>query len=156
MKRQHMKRRQGELLLAIILGLVLTFGLGACGGQSSTSAATSEVATGESTDATQLDAAALENITVEPAGEPWANTSWSTSVPAEKPKATDDLYLSVAYDWLKEAKKTGESTAKLLSDTESLKNSLTKAVSDESVKCNGLEQLRIFYKQAADVESLTK
>ncbi len=136
-------------MVALILSLAFTLGLSACGGQSSTSAATSE-------DGAATNPEALMNQPSEPGGEPWENTVWSTSLPEEKPTEADDLYLAVSYDWLKEAKEAGVATTRTQGDVTAARTALAQTLSDESATGNGIDQLRIFYNQAYDLDALAE
>ena len=85
-------------------------------------------------------------------GKPWVTSVLAGNLPAEQPAAKDDLYTHYAYDYLADHQATGGSAMEERSVE--LQTSVTDAIKDHSKTSHDLEQLRMFYDQAADAETL--
>ena len=87
-----------------------------------------------------------------PYGSPWVSSVFTGNLPSEAPDAADDLYLHYAYDYA--AAHQDASYASAADDAQGeLQAAVTAVVKDESVASPELEQLRILYGQAADVDA---
>lgn len=85
-------------------------------------------------------------------GSPWITSIFIGNLPEEAPKATDDLYLHYSYDY---ATQHQDGYASVLSDNANeLKTTMTSMIKGASAESDELDQLRIFYDQAADIDSL--
>ena len=117
-------------VLALAFAAILAAGLAACAQQTQTSTA----AKGE------------------PYGSPWVSSIFAGNLPSAAPNATSDLYLHYAYDYA--AAHQNASYASAANDTEGeLQTAVTAVIKNYSAKSAELEQLRIFYTQAADVST---
>ena len=95
-----------------------------------------------------------------PYGSPWANSLVSGNVPAQAPDARDDLYLHFNYDTLKQTE--GSYIMRMLGDEGVMADSVLTVITDETrgapaeaaYSDRELEQLRIFFRQACDIESI--
>ena len=88
-------------------------------------------------------------------GFPWTNVSVTGNLPAEKPKATDDLYAAVNYDTIAEHQ-DGNAFAPMLTAEQDQKETLLRLIRDTSVNTPELEALRTFFALAADGAALAK
>ena len=85
-------------------------------------------------------------------GSPWINSNVAGNLPDEAPSPRDDLYLSVNYDGLKAHQE--EMAYIPLNSSSQLKPAILEMIHDESFTAPGMDQLRIFWNQAADDETL--
>ena len=166
---EHYKR-----LTSLALALVLAFVLTACGGGTGdaanassageTTAESTDAGTGEGTTETATDdegAGASEGEASEeqPAGlvgKPWVTSMLQGNLPVEEPEAKDDLYAHYAYDYLvaHQNESTNPNVSAMADHAGELKDTVVAAIKDESKAGHDLEQLRIFYNQAADTDAL--
>lgn len=123
-----------------ILTLAMALMLVACSGNGASS--------DSAPDATADSAAAAG----EPVGSPWVTSVLSGNLPAERPEAKDDLYTHYNYDYL--AANQGLMTSTIDESTGELQVSITEIIKDASRTGHDLDQLRLFYNQAADAEAL--
>lgn len=147
-------------VLAIVCALVM--GLSACAqpSQSSSAESVSSSATASSSEAqsgSQDAQAATSTSTSGDAsgqihGKPWVTSIFPENLPAAAPEATDDLYLHYNFDFLQANKDNGPIRASTQAEDE-LRDSVTTIINDASVQSPELEQLRIFYEQARDIET---
>ena len=122
-----------------VLALVLAFVLTACGGN----------ANGPS----GQEAGANATQSAELVGKPWVTSVLQGNLPAEVPEAKNDLYTNTAYDYLA-AHQTETGGNAMADHSTELRDSVISAIGDESKTGHDLEQLRIFYNQAADTNTL--
>ena len=85
-------------------------------------------------------------------GSPWINSNVGGNLPAEAPSPRDDLYLSVNYDSL--AAHQEDMFYVPMSMSAQLQPAVMELIHDESFTAPGMDQLRIFWQQAADDETL--
>ena len=86
-------------------------------------------------------------------GSPWITSVFTGNLPDTAPSAADDLYLHYAYDYA--AAHQNASYASVASDAQGeLQAAVTATIKDDSLANPELEQLRIFYGQAADLDAL--
>ena len=86
-------------------------------------------------------------------GKPWVSSIFAGNLPDLQPAAKDDLYTSCTYGYLKDNQ--GKTSSTLIGDAkDELRTSACKIIEDDSVSTSELEQLRILYRQASDVEAL--
>ena len=139
-------------VFALVMALVLV----ACGGSASSSA--SSAASGSSASASSVASSASANAssaaTAELAGKPWVTSIIQGNLPAEAPAAKDDLYTNSNYEYLA-AHQAQPSSAMIDHATELQATNLT-TIKDTSKSNHDLDQLRIFYNQAADAEVLLR
>ena len=88
-------------------------------------------------------------------GSPWINSTLAGNLPGKAPAAVDDFYLSVNYDELQQHQNDGIYTY-FTSHTGDVQDSVLAILHDESVTDPEMEQLRIFFRQASDLETLEK
>lgn len=87
-----------------------------------------------------------------PYGSPWVSSVFAGNLPDTAPEAAKDLYLHYAYDYA--AAHRDASYASAADDAQGEFNTaVTAAIKDTSFKSPELEQLRILYTQAADVDA---
>ena len=82
----------------------------------------------------------------------WATTVETGRLPAEKPDPKDDIYTYYNYDFL--SANQGEYKTPNDAFSDELKDAVTEVIKDENNTWHSLEQLRIFYAQAADLEKI--
>ena len=85
-------------------------------------------------------------------GTPWITSIIAGNLPAEAPSPRDDLYLSVNYDSLMAHQE--EMLYLPMSMSEQLQPAVLELIHNESFTAPGMDQLRIFWQQAADDEAL--
>ncbi len=90
----------------------------------------------------------------EPVGKPWITSVLAGNLPSEQPEAKDDLYTHYNYDYL--AAHQDEATSTITEHAGELRTSTIEAIKDQSKTGHDLEQLRIFFNQAADTAALEK
>ena len=87
-----------------------------------------------------------------PYGSPWVSSVFAGNLPDNAPAAVDDLYTHYAYDFA--SAHQDAAYASVVDDAQGeLQASVTAVVEDNSVDNPELEQLRIFYAQAADIDA---
>ena len=130
-------------ICAIALAAILAMGLASCSQQAQSP---------DSSSASQANSAATQGGNAL-YGSPWVTSVFTGNLPEEAPEATDDLYLHYAYDFA-----TAHQDASYASTSDDAKDELqttvVSAIKDKSLSSPELEQLRIFYKQAADMDAL--
>ena len=87
-------------------------------------------------------------------GKPWIDSELLGNLPAAAPEVKDDVYLHYNYDFL--SKHQDDSFSYFSSRNNELKDAVTKVINDKSKTGHDMEQLRIFYDQAKDLETLKK
>ena len=90
----------------------------------------------------------------EPFGSPWITGVVSGNLPAEAPSPRDDLYLSVNYGEL--AAHQQDLFYMPMMSAATLQPAVIGMIHDETFTAPGMDQLRIFWQQAADDEALKK
>ncbi len=85
-------------------------------------------------------------------GSPWIAGIIAGNLPAEAPSPRDDLYLSVNHDGL--AAHQNEITYMPLTTSAQLQPKVTELIHDETFTAPGMDQLRVFWRQAADDKTL--
>ena len=136
-------------IAAAAFAFAMAFTLVACGGSGNGS--TSSSASGESASAA---ASASSEATGELVGKPWVTSILQGNLPAEQPEAKDDLFTHNAYDYLANHQlQPGSSMQDYSTEPKDFNLAMIK---DESKSGHDLEQLRIFFNQAADAETLQK
>lgn len=166
-------KRLATLALALVLAFVLT-ACGAAGDAANssdvaeTAAESTDVGGGEESNDTATDgegagaaedAAEGEASEAQPAGlfgKPWVTSMLQGNLPVEEPEAKDDLYTHYAYDYLvtHQNESTNPNVSAMADHAGELKDTVVAAIKDESKTGHDLEQLRIFYDQAADTDAL--
>ena len=132
-------------ITTLIFALAMALVLAACGGNTGSSASSS---------ASGANASASSTATGELAGKPWVTSIIQGNLPAEAPAAKDDLYTHSNYDYLA-AHQAQPSTVTNDHAAELQATNLT-VIKDTSKSSHDLDQLRIFFNQAADTETLKK
>ncbi len=118
-------------ILAIVLTVVFALGLASCSQQTQTSA----------------------SGTSAPYGSPWVSSVFAGNLPDAAPTAANDLYLHYAYDYA--AAHKDATYASVAQDAQGeLQATVTAVVKDSSIASPELDQLRLFYNQAADLDAL--
>jgi len=85
-----------------------------------------------------------------PYGSPWVSSVFADNLPDAAPAAADDLYLHYAFDYA--AAHRDAAHASVAEDAQGeLQAAVSAVLKDDSVKNPELDQLRLFYKQAADI-----
>lgn len=128
----------------VSIAFALTAGLVACGetvGPDASSADGADVAT----EAPAVEAAGLE-------GSPWVTSIVQGNLPTEAPKVTDDLYTHFDYAWLAEHQERPAREIEVYAAE--IPAAITGIIQDTSKTDHELEQLRILYNQAADLDAL--
>ena len=145
-ERMKPKKTLPALALALFLSLVLT----ACG-----TAPESELTPAVSNSAatsTEAGTSAKDSQTHKLEGKPWVTSILQNNLPPERPDLKDDMYTSYNYDYLSAHQKEGGSPA--ADHSNDLRNAVTAVIKDGSKTNHDLEQLRIFYNQAADRQAI--
>ncbi len=133
--------RRSKQMAAAVLALMLAFVLTACGGN----------ANGPSGQDAGTDATATQQTGL--VGKPWVTSVLQGNLPPEVPEAKNDLYTNAAYDYL--AAHQMEMGGNAMTDhANELRDSVLSVIADESKTGHALEQLRLFYNQAADTNAL--
>lgn len=87
-------------------------------------------------------------------GKPWVTSVIQGNLPPEQPLVTDDLYTHFNYDYLADHQLV---TSSMIQDhAGELQTENLKVIKDTSKVSHDLDQLRIFYGQAADAERLRR
>ncbi len=97
---------------------------------------------------------------VAPYGEPWVSSMVAGNLPAEVPRAQDDLYLYYNYDEIREHR--GENYSSMTGDTNAIIEEILTSVMDGSIASSKdgaytdkeIMQLKILCEQASDLETL--
>ena len=133
---------------ALALVAILAMGLVSCSQPaqpSSTASASSASASSASSAETQKTAALY--------GSPWVTSVFAGNLPEKAPEAADDLYLHYAYDYAAAHQEAMSASAADDAKGE-LQTAVTAAIKNTALASPELEQLRIFYNQAADMDAL--
>ena len=128
---------------SLVLATLLLAGLVSCAQQ------------GQSSDQNQTSSSGVEQVQVahELYGSPWVTSIFAGNLPDAAPEAADDLYLHYDYEYI--ADHQNSAYASVLNDAQAeLPNAVIKAIKDESLTSTEMDQLRIFYGQAADLDAL--
>ncbi len=143
-----------------ICALMLTLALAGCGGGAASSAgsADSDLAAqsetvssdGEVAQAQPANQAAAQGQ-MAMGGSPWINCNEAGNLPVEQPELKDDIYLHTNYDYIASHQQKPGGT--LADSKDDMREAVTAIIKDESKKSHGLDQLRIFYNQAANVDA---
>ena len=136
------KKTLPALALALFLSLILT----ACG------AAPKSEPTSAGSDSATTGTSAKDSQTNELEGKPWVTSILQNNLPPERPNLKDDMYTSYNYDYLSAHQKEGGSPA--ADHSNDLRTAVTAVIKDGSKTNHDLEQLRIFYNQAADRQAI--
>ena len=132
-------------ITALVLTLVMALTLVACGGNTGNSISSS---------AGGVNASVSSATTGELAGKPWVTSIIQGNLPAGAPAAKDDLYTHNNYNYLA-AHQTQPSSTMNDHATE-LQTTNLATIKDSSKSSHDLDQLRIFFNQASDTETLQK
>ena len=132
-------------LAASIFALAMALALVACGGNANSTASSSAGSAVTSTSSA---------ATGELAGKPWVTSIIQGNLPAEAPAAKDDLYTHDNYEYL--STHQTQAGSRMADHAAELQTTNLAAIKDTSKSGHDLDQLRIFYEQAADVETLKK
>ena len=137
------KRSVARRVWAIALAAIMAVGLVACSQQGQAPAS------GSASPQSSADAQGEDALY----GSPWVTSVFAGNLPDAAPDAADDLYLHYAYDYA--AAHQDVSFASVADDAKGeLQTAVTATIKDTSLKSPELEQLRIFYDQATDMEAL--
>ena len=126
---------KSKRLLALFLCLILAFSL-------SISACEKKTDDKQATDQTQSELF----------GSPWVTSVVQGNLPNERPDIKDDLFTYFNYDYLKEHQESPE--IYMNTATGDIQKAVISAINDESRTDNEISQLRIFYNQLSDSETL--
>lgn len=118
------------------LALAMALILAACGGNASVS---SNVSTGSSGKL---------------AGKPWVTSIFQGNLPPEAPAAKDDIYTHFNYEYL--ASHQSQPSTAIQDHAAEMREANLATIKDSSKTGHDLDQLRIFYEQASDLETLRK
>ena len=88
-----------------------------------------------------------------PYGSPWVASIFTGNLPAAAPAAADDLYLHYAYDFAVAHQDASNASTAQYAQGE-LQAAVTAVIKDGSLGGPELEQLRLFYNQAADLDAV--
>lgn len=154
------KRGLARLAWAFLLAMLLSAGLVACN-QSQQGESSSE---GQEPDASASavsvdssgsgDLGDVEKSQTELYGHPWVTSIFVGNQPDEAPDAADDLYLHYGYDFMTAESFGFDATSVIYETSGEVQDAVTATIKDGSVTNPELEQLRIFYSQAADLDAL--
>lgn len=137
--RLHAMRAGG----VVVCALVLAMGLVSCASPRQESASS----------ASQSSSAQSAQEQTALYGSPWVSSVFTGNLPDAAPDAADDLYLHNAYDYA--AAHQDALYASVTNDAEGeLQAAVTEIIHDDALASAELDQLRIFYTQAADVDAL--
>lgn len=149
----------------LVITAFLAMGLVACGQQAQTSSSAQAGSSGQSQastasqDRSEVSAQAQgsgssQQQAAELYGSPWVTGIFIGNLPAEAPKATDDLYLHYCYDYIAKHQDAPYHDSVQSDASNELKEAVTGTIKNGAVENDELAQLRIFYEQAADFETL--
>ncbi len=165
-----MTEHRKKIIFSIVsLSLAASFVLSSCGGSTpapateaattttaaeTTSASTTEAATSETTSAGTTTAADTNDPEPEMSlvGSPWPTSILSGNITVDLPDRNDDMYMYYNYDFLKENE--GSNVTKVAVYSGDISNGVVGIMADETKTSDELEQLRLFFSQAADTETL--
>ncbi|MBR3316283.1 MAG: M13 family metallopeptidase [Atopobiaceae bacterium] len=142
---QKPNERQFKRIVAMVLALVMTVSLVACGGGAGGNSLVGDESASQS-------ASIAAEASSELAGKPWVTSIVQGNLPTERPEAKDDLYTHYAYEYI--AAHQEQPGDQLEDYATELKSANLAAIKDDSKTGHDLDQLRIFFNQAADVEKL--
>ena len=91
--------------------------------------------------------------TAELFGSPWVNSMVTGNLPETAPEEKDDFYAAVNYDFLAASQAAGMSMP-LAASAGEIQAAVMSLLQDESLSGNGIDQLKIFWEQAADMDAL--
>ena len=134
-----------KTITALAFALLVALALVACGGNADSSASMS---------ADGASATASSAATGELSGKPWVTSVIQGNLPAEPPAAKDDLYTHGNYDYL--AEHQSQPSSAMIDHAAELQEANLAVIKDASKSGHDLDQLRIFFDQAADTEALQK
>lgn len=132
---------------AVALAFAMAFVLVACG-QSSSGSASSPTASAS------VSASASSAATGELVGKPWVTSIIQGNLPAQAPEAKDDIYTHYGYEYL--AAHQAQPSMATVDYAGDLRTANLAVIKDASKSSHDLDQLRIFYNQAVDTETLQK
>ncbi len=139
------KERQLKRITTLVLAFVITVSLVACCGGGGGSSPTGD-------ESANQNAGVVAEASGELAGKPWVTSIAQGNLPAEQPEAKDDLYTHYAYDYLAaHQEQSGSQSDDYVTE---FKSANLAVIKDGSKTSHDLEQLRIFFNQAADFEKL--
>lgn len=87
-------------------------------------------------------------------GKPWVTSILQGNLPPQRPEAKDDLYTHYNYDYLAAHQEQRGST--MNDHAAELQGTCVATIKDTSKSSHDLDQLRIFFNQAADAETIKK
>lgn len=122
--------------------LALAMALSGCGGGATAASSTSSSAASTSSAAQNLELY----------GKPWVTSVLSDNLPPAAPEAKDDLYTHFDYDYLKNH--NGQLASSTSDYEPEIQDAVIGVIKDGSKTGHELEQLRIFYNQAADLDTV--
>ena len=146
-------------ITALVFTLAMTLVLASCAGDAGSSAsasAESGSANYSAASAATSDGGAVASesseATGELAGKPWVTSILQGNLPSEQPEAKDDLYTHYSYEYL--STHQGQPSSAILDHATELQTTNLAVIKDNSKSSHDLDQLRIFFNQAADAEAL--
>ena len=86
-------------------------------------------------------------------GSPWVSSIFAGNLPNSQSEAKEDLYTHYSYDYMK-SHQDGESSSLIGDAKNELRNAVTSVIKESSTTNDELDQLRVFYNQAADATAL--
>ena len=95
-----------------------------------------------------------EEASGELAGKPWVTSILQGNLSSEKPDVKDDLYTYFNYDFLTEHQEQPASASSPYADE--LKTTVLDVLKDDTKTSHDLDQMRIFFHQVMDTETLKK
>ncbi|MBR5337453.1 MAG: hypothetical protein IK152_05665 [Lachnospiraceae bacterium] len=149
-------KQEKNRITAIIISLMTAAALllTACNaGSPGTSVSSSSAGSAAST-AASGEAASSQASSGELVGKPWTTTILQGNLPQTAPEIKDDVYTHYNYDALKEHQ--DKSITTLTSRAGELQSTVAGVIEDKSRTGHDLDQLRIFYEQAKDLDNLKK
>lgn len=145
------KNRTASLLRALVLAaaLALALALSACSQQVQQDG--SKIAESRQNPAQSQQ---VEPVERELDGKPWVTSVFVGNIPDEAPAAADDLYLHYTYDYIADHQSDLEAANAQLSAEGEVREAVVASIKDEQLNSPELEQLRIFFDQASDLDAL--
>ena len=141
-------------IAVLFFTLVIALMLAACGGNTGNSTSVSGSGANASASGSVGGTSASATATGELAGKPWVTSIIQGNLPAEAPTAKDDLYTHSNYEYLAAHQAKPGSTMR--DHAAELQTTNLAAIKDTSMSSHDLDQLRILFDQASDVETLQK
>lgn len=89
-------------------------------------------------------------------GYPWATSVESGNLPYEKPEMQDDLFTYYNYEFLSAHQDDDKYKSTFSEYSDYVRKAVVGIINDETKKGHALDQMRIFYDQASDIETLEK